>query len=150
MRWGKSYPAPDCVSRVPLIVAGAGVARQGAVERQIVEAVDVVPTLLATLGLPLPPQLEGTSRRAALISDVPDLGPGDALMEDVAWKCLRTATHRYLLHADGREELFDLAGGFGEYRDVAAASPDVVARMRHRLLRRLMAKERPLARTWPY
>ena len=152
LRWGKSYPVPDCVSRVPLIFAGAGVERRGEIERDIVEAIDIVPTLLAIGGLPLPPQLEGTSRFAMLQGEASDTGPGDALTEDASFKTLRTQTHRYILHADGREELFDLPAEFGEYRDIAPleSSRNTLAALRHRLLQRLFAKERPLPRTWPY
>ena len=45
LRFGKGYPADDAVSRVPLIIAGPDV-NAGGRHDGIVEAVDIVPTLL--------------------------------------------------------------------------------------------------------
>lgn len=150
-RWGKGYPAPDCVSRVPLIVAGPGVDR-GRVVDGIVEAVDIVPTALDALGLTRPPQLEGASRWPALRGGVPADPDASALTEHAGWKALRTATHRYLLHRNGTEELYDLRAGFGAYRDLSGdpGANDLLGSLRHRLLGRLFANERPRPRTWPY
>ncbi|MEO0515558.1 MAG: sulfatase-like hydrolase/transferase [Planctomycetota bacterium] len=152
LSWGKGYPAPDCVLRVPLIVAGASVESSGRVCDEIVEAVDIVPTVLSCLGLPIPPTIEGRSLRNALMGSPSSEGLGEALAEDTDWKLLRTAEHRYLRHRDGREELYDLHEPFGEYRDIAADvdQRNVLATMRQRLLAKLHSKERPLERRWPY
>jgi arylsulfatase A-like enzyme len=48
----------DCLVRVPLILAGPGVPA-GAVEEAPVSLVDVVPTLLALQGLPVPASMQG-------------------------------------------------------------------------------------------
>ena len=48
----------DCLVRVPLIVAGPGVPA-GAVEEAPVSLLDVVPTLLALQGLPVPASMQG-------------------------------------------------------------------------------------------
>ena len=151
LRWGKSYPVPDCVSRVPLLFAGAGVAA-GTRCDACVEAVDIVPTLLAALGKPLAPTLEGRSLLAAIQNGAPPVDSTDALTEDVQWKALRTPDHRYIFHLDGREELFDLSAPFGEYRDIASdpRSTHVLADCRRRLLHKLFRKERPIPREWPY
>ncbi|MEM1099436.1 MAG: sulfatase-like hydrolase/transferase [Planctomycetota bacterium] len=151
LRWGKGYPGPDCVMRVPLIAAGAGVVAGGRVRDEIVEAVDLVPTVLSALGLPIPPTLEGQSRSDAL-ADRQSCPVGEALAEDADWKLLRTDTHRYLRHRDGREELYDLREPFGEYRDraVETEQSETLAQMRQRLLSKLHGKERPRERRWPY
>ena len=135
---------------MPLVVAGPGVAT-GATAEGIVEAVDVVPTILAALGKPVPPDLQGRPRLEVL-RDPSTPTRAAALTEDAAWKALRTERHRYLIHADGREELYDLAEPLGEYHDVAAdpARAADLAELRRRLLVKLHANERPLPRAWPY
>ena len=152
-RFGKGYPADDCVSRVPFLlrVPLPLQAVKNAAPRPvstIVEAVDLVPTLLDLGGIPLPPHLQGRS----LLDPLPPDAAASALTEMNDWKALRTPGFRYLLHADGREKLHDLTTDPWEMRDVAAdpAFFDVLASHRLWLLRRLLERERPLARTWPY
>ncbi len=152
LRWGKSYPVPDCVMRVPLLVAGAGVLHPGRCYDGIVEAVDIVPTLLSCAGLPIPPTIEGRSHADVLAADSASDTHQAALCEDTEWKALRSGDYRYLIHRDGREELFAVNEPFGEYRDVSAqpAHRSALSDMRHKLLVKLHRKERPLERTWPY
>lgn len=158
LRYGKGYPAHDCVSRVPLLVRVPG-GTTGLRCRDIVEGVDVVPTLLACAGIPIPPHLQGQSVAQTLLAAGGEGNAGDAnlppkaaLMEFSGWKSLRSPEYRYIVHADGRELLFDLGRSFAEYHDVApdADHRDVLAHMRHQLLRRIVEMERPLPRTWTY
>ena len=74
------------------------------------------------------------------------------MTEGAGWKALRSERYRYVTHGDGRELLFDLARDPGEYHDVATepAYRATIAELRHWLLRRLLAMERPLPRAWPY
>jgi arylsulfatase A-like enzyme len=149
LRYGKGYPGDDAVSRVPLIISPAGVRPR--VVTDIVEAVDVLPTLLELAGLQIPPTLQGQSL-APLVDNQPYKAKGSALMEHHGWKTLRTKQHRYLVHADGREELWDLENDPHEYHDVAA-DPNhqtILAEHRRVLLERLLSAERPLERTWLY
>lgn len=151
LKYGKGYPAPDCVSRVPLVVRWPEQVRTpGRTIGRLVEAVDVVPTLLEWSGIQRPPFLQGTPLPLER-----GLGSGtrrSALTEGAGWKALRTDGYRYVAHANGRELLFDLAHDPGEYRDVAgdATYREVLADVRGHLLTRLLAMERPLARTWTY
>ncbi|MEM9752435.1 MAG: sulfatase-like hydrolase/transferase [Planctomycetota bacterium] len=152
-RWGKWYPAPDCVSRVPLIVAGPGVTT--GVCDGIVESVDIVPTLLEWVGVPQPAFMDGESLGPALRGEAFAGKPG-ALIEDAmpgfAWRGWRTNTHRYLLHDDGRERLFDLHAEFGEYRDVADAPDQHEALLEHRhaLATRMIQATHCHTPVWPY
>ena len=60
LRYGKGYPADDAVSRVPLIIS----APEGERDRTysgVVEAVDIVPTLLELAAIQIPPFLQGES-----------------------------------------------------------------------------------------
>ncbi|MDQ3654983.1 MAG: hypothetical protein M3457_07885, partial [Chloroflexota bacterium] len=82
-----------------------------------------------------------------------DAGRHDsALTEHTGWKSLRTRSHRYLIHDIGEECLYDLANdpdGLTNIADVPG-SGDALADHRHRLLTRLLQRERPLPRTWTY
>jgi arylsulfatase A-like enzyme len=154
LRYGKGYPGDDAVSRVPLIVRWPeGQRRTGRTVGAIVEAVDLVPTILECAGLQIPPHLQGRSLAGVLADEAgAETGRDAALMEHTGWKTLRTPQFRYRVEADGREALFDLATDHGEYHDVAEhpAYAATVAGLRRRLLQRLLARERPLPRTWTY
>jgi arylsulfatase A-like enzyme len=149
LQYSKGYPGRDCVSRVPLLVRyPEGLATPGRRVSEIVEAVDLAPTLLAGAGLPLPGHLQGTP-----LLFTPDAETrSSALMEGNGWKTLRTKRYRYVIHEDGSERLYDLQAPHGEYHDVAAegAYSDALTRLRQRLLRRTLQAEEPLPRTWPY
>ena len=150
LKYGKGYPGDDAVSHVPLLMRLPD-GPSSATVAQLVEAVDVLPTLLDAIGAQIPPHLQGQSLLP--LTQDPELpGRDSVLMEFSGWKTLRTESYRYLIHADGSETLYDLRQLWGEYRDVSAedAYASDLADMRHRLLQRLVAAERPLARVWPY
>lgn len=152
LRYGKGHPGEDCVSRVPLIVRDPRRIRQpGRTVEAIVEAVDVVPTLLECAGIPLSADLQGLSFRPALENE-PFEGKGCALMEFTGWKSIRTRTHRYLCEACGREALHDLEADPMQYSDVseAAEQREVLQELRKRLLVATLRNEQPLRRVWPY
>jgi arylsulfatase A-like enzyme len=156
LRYGKGYPGDDGVSRVPLIVRWpAGARRPGRTVPAIVEAVDVVPTLLDCAAIQLPPHLQGRSLLPLLADDDPAAWPAGhdaALLENAGWKALRTDRYRFIAAAGGKEALYDLARDPREYHDVAGepAYAGVLAALRGRLLARLIERERPLPRAWRY
>jgi arylsulfatase A-like enzyme len=149
--FGKSYPAHDCVSRVPLIIRMPGGTR-GMQHDGIVEALDVAPTLLEAAAVQRPGFLQGRSFLPVLERGQTEAPRGSALTEFTGWRILRTPEYRYIAHADGRDFLYDLRAPWGEYRDVArdsAYAADLTA-MRHLLIQRLIQAELPLRREWTY
>lgn len=152
LRYGKGYPGHDCVSRVPLIVRWpSGISAPGRTVSTLVESVDILPTLLECAGIPVPYHLQGSSLFPAFENrSLQDRA--SALTEMAGWITLRTERYRYVVEADGSERLYDLAVDPHGYHDVAGepASAPTVAALRHELLKRLIARERPLRRTWPY
>ncbi len=150
LRYGKGYPAHDCVSRVPLIIRAPD-APGGLQIQSIVEAVDVLPTLLELAAIQPPPHLQGRSLVPLLYAQNEEWRPC-AMTEYAGWKTIRTREFRYVINSDGSELLFDLRQRLGEYRDVSGEADyaDVIAEHRHLLLQRLVEMERPLPRTWPY
>ena len=155
-RFGKGYWAPDVVSRVPLIlrVPEALGGRGGIQVKEVVECVDVVPTVLGLAGIPAPPSVQGdllpvTDGAAATPSPRDD---GLALTEYHGWKSLRMPRFRYVAEADGAEHLYDLETDPWEYKDVAAdgAYTEALGEARAALIRRMLRIEQPLQREWPY
>jgi arylsulfatase A-like enzyme len=152
LRYGKGLPARDCISRVPLIMRWPeGIRFPGRTVTGIVEGVDVVPTLLECIGIPLPYHLQGLSFFEAL-TERAFTGRESALTEGEGAKSLRTAKYRYVSSADGQELLFDLDTDPHGYLNVANESDyaQALAEVRHQMLRHLMQIEQPLPRTWAY
>ena len=149
LKFGKGYPGDDHVSRVPLTLRYPERVAAGRRVERLVEAVDIVPTLLALAGIQIPRALQGEA--LPLTPETP-YTKASALTEAQGWKALRTLHHRYLIHSDGRELLFDLGAEDGDYRDVSgdAQYESLLAAQRHQLLARLLAAERPLPKTWLY
>ena len=120
----------DEVLRVPLIVAGPGVAK-GVRVPALVSLADVVPTVLDVLAAPVPAGLDGQSLAGAL--------RGETLERDDAVVALQTSSHdgkqalrgvrataRKLLHDDlrGRRELYDLEHDPDERTNLLPATTD--------------------------
>ena len=151
-RYGKGYPAEECVVRVPCLVRWpCGELEIGARIQDLIEGVDIVPTLLDCAAIPIPPHLQGVSLLPNLRGQSTQTR-NSALTEMDGWKALHTSDYRYIAHADGRELLFNLNAPCGEYHDIAERpeNADQLAEFRHELVRRLIERERPLARVWPY
>ena len=150
LRYGKGYPADDAVSRVPLIISAPD-GKPGQRYDGIVEAVDIAPTLLALAGIQPPPSLQGRSR-ADCVFGTAQVDEHAALTEGAGWKSLRTRKYRYLIHADGREALWDMELDPETYRDISSqlTYQPALADCRRQLLTRLLAMERPLPRSWTY
>lgn len=152
LRYGKGYPAHDCISRTPLIICWPeGVVSPGRTIEEIVEAIDVLPTILECAAIPVPPHLQGRSF-LRILEDRPGEPRRSALTEGDGWKTLRTEGFRYVAEADGQESLFDLVKDPVGYRNVAADSSyaQTLGMMRHELVRRLIEMERPRPRAWAY
>ncbi len=153
-RYGKGHPGDDAVTRVPLIIRNpAAMGNATALVETIVEAVDVLPTVLDAVAIQVPPILQGLSLLPLIRGEPVDTEHDDsAITEHSGWKSLRTRTHRYLIHDSGEEALYDLDAdpdGLADMSGSAQAS-GALEEHRHRLLVRTMQRERPLPRTWRY
>ncbi|TVY11311.1 sulfatase family protein [Paenibacillus cremeus] len=152
LRYGKGYPAPDCVSRVPLIMScPQGSSAHGTTTSQLVEGVDIVPTLLEAAGIPMHPQLQGQSVFGVL-SGQSVKEKACVITEFHQWKSIRTDRFRYIAEVSGKESLFDLERSALEYENLAeeAEYQEVIAEMRGLLLKKLLQIEAPLPRDWAY
>ena len=127
----------DSTLRVPLIVAGPGVAA-GRVATTVARGVDVLPTLLDLAGVAGRPELEGRSLRPALdgreMADAPLYAETIYPQREFGWAPLyawRTATHKVI--EAPRPELYDLAADPGETRNQAAHDPARFAALQEKL-----------------
>jgi arylsulfatase A-like enzyme len=152
LRYDKGYPGDDSVSRVPLIVHWPRASQAGRhTVRDIVEAVDVVPTVLDCAGIQPPPNLRGRSLRPLLEGGRLEFSR-PALTEHHGWKAIRTEGYRYICESSGAEHLYDLPNDPREYSNVADDPnyTDVKQKLRKAMLTRVLEIETPLSRTYPY
>jgi arylsulfatase A-like enzyme len=127
-----------------------GIAQAGLTIAHIVEAVDVLPTLLQWAGIPIPAHLQGAPLPTS--NDPGARTKVSAVLEASQGKSLRTERYRYVVRVNGQEALYDLTKDLGEYLDVAKdpAYAGALSEMRGEMVRRMLQMERPLPRTWPY
>lgn len=111
----------DDGTRVPLIFAGPGVV-SGQVTNQPAELLDIYPTLAELCGLPEKDGVEG-------LSLVPQLKDGSTKRERPAITTHNAGNHgirsenwRYIIYADGSEELYDMVNDPNEWTNLAGDS----------------------------
>ncbi|CAN5313874.1 arylsulfatase [soil metagenome] len=152
LRFAKGFPADDPISRVPLIFCWPrGINDPGRTVSSIVEAVDIAPTILDLIGIPIPTPMQGQSLRENLTTiEVPARQLEVGITEHQGWRSMRTATHRYIIRADGTEHLWHVADDPTNATEVTDDRDALLATHRKLLLRHTLAIERTHPRTWAY
>lgn len=124
----------DDTLRVPLIIKRAGAEGRGTRIGELVQHVDIVPTILDLVNAPIPGGLPGRSLRPLLAGT--SLGPrvayGESVFPDTqfGWPVARTVTDGRFRYVSGATpQLFDLEQDPESRTDVSAAHPDDVARL---------------------
>ncbi len=126
---------------VPLLIKLPQGRHAGAVVDEPVSLLDVLPTVLAEVGLALPRPLPGRDLRPAmagrrqghslLVAEHGSDGADSARsLQEGRWKLIHFRTA-----GAPRDELYDLAADPAELHDLASAHPEVVVRLRERLER---------------
>jgi len=151
---GKNMPTYDCLYRIPFIWYWKGHFLAGKVDHQLVESVDLFPTLCDLIGLPLPPQVQGESLSGALSTQ--NQGPfrQAVFFETPYVKTVRTDRHKLSFYFKERMdgELYDLIEDPGERTNLF--HDPKMAKVRDDLLQRLLAwqiriqQPRALMRDW--
>lgn len=103
--------------RIPLIVSGAGVPRQGVRDAALVHTVDLFPTLLQVLGLPADLTLDGVSFADVLIREdagTREFNYTEFVSGPVAGWAVRDERYKLIHFEDGTEELYDLGDDLRE------------------------------------
>ena len=145
----KSSRPYDGAMRIPLVFRGPGVPAGVEVD-ELVEIVDVMPTLLEMLGMPFPKGNQGISLVPAMHGD-----PGRDLIytQSISNRMVRTKRAKYWIDENGEEVLFDYATDPHELRNVAGSGThsELLAEMRVLLLRKSIQARDPLPeRIRPY
>ncbi|MCD6365753.1 MAG: sulfatase-like hydrolase/transferase [Planctomycetes bacterium] len=144
----KGPPGFDSCTHVPLIFSYPSSAPAGAVKTELIEAVDIVPTILDYCGVQIPPVMQGRSFRPLLAGG--DYKPRDSIYIESrrpfaeSYKVVRTHEHWYCADNSGKEILFDLDADPHQLHDVAGSSAHAGAlnQMRRELIRRWFSVER--------
>jgi arylsulfatase A-like enzyme len=118
-------------TRVPLILAGPGVAA-GAVCQRPVELLDVYPTLCDLCGAPAPAGLEGVSLRPWLVDANARRARPAITTHNRGNHAVRSERWRLIAYADGSEELYDHASDPHETRNLAGLPDYAEVRAEHR------------------
>ena len=143
--YGASMDVPLLIAPPPGASIGSPAAPlEGRRVRGLARLVDVTPTVLDLLGLPVPPEIDGVSLLPMTAQEAPpeseSTDPPDALAGPVSyaetyyprfhynWSELRAVeTERWKFVSAPRPELYDLRSDPGEVRDVAAEHPSIAA-----------------------
>ncbi len=135
--------------RAPLLVRWPGKIKPGHKVKQIAGAIDLLPTLADMAGVKwTPPKpLDGLSLKPILQGDAPNWP--DRMIFSQWRNRLSVRTQQYRLDPEGK--LFDMVADPNQKRDVAAAVPEVAARLRE-AAKRFIADVGPLVSedTRPY
>jgi arylsulfatase A-like enzyme len=137
---------------IPLITYFPDADRRGVAVREVVESVDVLPTLTEYFGLPLPPRARGRSLWPQVRGEL--VPTKAALIEHAGHNlvALRTERYKYIRHLRtlrihpsypfeaGREELYDLSEDLAETTDLSRRRPEVLESMRKALAERQQGK----------
>jgi arylsulfatase A-like enzyme len=154
---GKGGPGWDSCLRVPLIASWPGRLQEGARREELVELVDLVPTILDLCTLETPPFVQGRSFRAILEGRDDDRDKDDVFMQigspnGVQWMTLRSAAYKLCVSSDGTTILYDMETDPQELTDLAddPAYAQIRATMTDRLLQRIFAARPHVPRFHPY
>jgi arylsulfatase A-like enzyme len=143
----KGPPGLDSCARVPLVISSPGRIPAGQVRNEIVELVDLAPTVLELCGVEAPDFLQGRSLGPLLTGG--EYSPrSSAYMEwknpfESSWRTVRTERFKYCFSGGGEERLFDLAEDPGELRDLAGEErcAAALADCRRELISRMLAAQ---------
>lgn len=146
--------------RVPFIARQPGTLPAGAVSSELASNLDLLPTLAAMAGRPLPDaELDGRDIGGVLAAGAPSPHEEIVLFNNAKVAAVRTPRWKYVVRSYyrtydinlaryGYPLLFDMAADPGENYGVARLHPDVAEDMKARVARAI-AKYEPMAQAFP-
>jgi arylsulfatase A-like enzyme len=134
---GHGHTMYDELLRVPLLVRFPGGTPSGRVDRQV-RTMDVFPTILDAVGIPVPSGLDGVSllglARGGAAPASLDVAPAEFTYRPPDLRAVRRADRKLIVDVDHDTiQLFDLGNDPRERTDVARARPAEVAALRRAL-----------------
>ncbi|MCC2686464.1 MAG: hypothetical protein K0R75_3363 [Paenibacillaceae bacterium] len=131
----KSVPYEAAI-HVPLIVAGPGIAANQ-VSDEMVELIDLNPTVCEMAGLPRQQNIDGRSFLGLLTGET-DGHRRDIFTMEFNFRCVRTAKYKLVEHYNDIRELFDLESDPDELHNIADREPGVVQELSKRMRQRIL------------
>lgn len=130
----------DGVVRTPLVIAAPGLERPGRAAEELVQNIDVAPTLAEMAGVDRPRSWSGRSLVPALLGK-PAEGPPRPAFSEGAWTfwigSVVTEDRKFILVTPQERMLFDTRKDPGETSNLAAGDPDGVRTLYHALMKHL-------------
>lgn len=143
----------DSTLHIPLIIRLPGSTITGKRVRDIVENIDIAPTILELLHIPRPSHFEGKSMLSLIQNDSAQddlsIALGERWVKPSNILSIRTRKWRYIYNPDNihpqsikpiykykidEEELYDLEKDPGEVNNIVAQHPDIVEELRKKML----------------
>lgn len=132
--WGHGRNLYDHQLHVPLLVRYPGGSGRGTRVRDMVELIDLMPTLLARVGVQPPPGLQGRDLAATRLQPSGGASFATATQQSPGLHSMRTLEHKLVLDVpSGRSWLYAVAADPGEHQDQTAREPELSAELRYRL-----------------
>lgn len=116
-------------THVPFIFSGPGLKATGTTRTQPVSTFDIYPTLVDLCGLPANPRVEGKSLRPLLENPKAKRGPAVSTHLP-GTHCVIDEKWRYIVYADGSEELYDRKADRNEFTNVASNPKNIGIKQR--------------------
>lgn len=116
--------------RVPLIFDIPGVTK-GQRVAQPVQTIDLLPTVLSGLGVPIPPRIRGRDLTSLLTAGDAEGAPGRAVAETDEYTLLAEGSYRLICgRRSGACQLYEMRTDPEQRHDVSKEKPEVLARLR--------------------
>ncbi|MCI8615332.1 MAG: sulfatase-like hydrolase/transferase [Lachnospiraceae bacterium] len=145
----KGMPGYDCITNVPMIFHFPEKIRPGRTVKCLIEAIDIVPTILDYCGVQSPPFIQGTSL-FELLEGKTNHHKHEVLIENFVPYGLKETTVRteqfmYYCNSAGQELLFDLQEDPRELHNVAsrASYQNQLSDMRKRMIMKIQTAAYP-------
>ncbi|MFY9550356.1 MAG: sulfatase [Thermoanaerobaculia bacterium] len=132
----------DAVVRTPLVIAAPGMSSAGGSVPDLVENVDIAPTLLDMVGVERPRSWSGRSLKWALSGQPPPASPAhDRAFSEGAWSfwigSVIEGDKKFILVTPQEPMLYDLARDPAEKTNLASTDRDSVRTLYHALMKHL-------------
>ena len=130
----------EATQHIPFLVYIPGLKNPGRVIKKVVSQVDLMPTILDLLGLPIPEQVQGRSLKDLILGKEPDAPEGEAFLEShfpflhYGWSELYSlVTFQYKYIQAPKPELYDLSKDPRELKNIAQENPKLVKELDYKL-----------------
>ena len=130
----------EATQHIPFLVYIPGLKNPGRVIKRVVSQIDLMPTVLELLGLPIPEQVQGRSLKDLILGKEPDQPEGEAFLEShfpflhYGWSELYSlVTFQYKYIQAPKPELYELSKDPGELKNLAEENPKLVKELDYKL-----------------